>query len=286
MYLCIYMSHKRQKIFIVPDGGIGNRLRAIASGIYLAENTGRKAVVIWHPDPLCNASLTDLFIPEAIPAEIISPSQCSFRLFYEQPRKRNLFITRLTAPLRFSRRYYDTVNLQPYLDNCHLLREETVRTKGDILIYSGQEFYDFPRSFFREIFKVSDAVRHRADKISGNGIKPEISIQIRRTDHTLSIGHSPLEAFMEIIDRVAPSPFYLATDDETVKGLIARHAPGRVVMNPSPAARNTPQGILDAVAELLVMSRTGTIYGSYASSFPEIASWLGDVPLKTVSTGL
>lgn len=267
------------KIYIVPDGGLANRFRAMVSGIYLAQKTGREPIIIWHRDDLCNASLADILQVNRIPARIIEPGRLAYSLFYETPRKRNLYLTRVLAPLRFDATYYDAFNLLPYCDNIEALYHEVKTSKGDILIVSGQEYYDFERDMYRNLIVPSAEVQARAAEIM-QGRKAEVCFQIRRTDNAKSIAQSPVSLFFEKMGKIGDKSFFLATDDQTVKAEVRKKYGDRAIMNEKPAERHTRAGIIDAMAEILIMSRCDIIYGSAHSSFSVAASWLGPTRLE------
>lgn len=74
---------------------------------------------------------------------------------------------------------------------------------------------------------------------------------------------------------------YLATDDEKVKKMF-RHEFTNVVTSSQPATRKTVSGMLEAAAEMWMLSRCHVIIGSAASSYNVMASRIGDTPLITV----
>lgn len=54
------LLHQPETLFIEVQHGLGNRLRAMASAAAIARATERELVVIWTPDPHCEARLGDL----------------------------------------------------------------------------------------------------------------------------------------------------------------------------------------------------------------------------------
>lgn len=52
---------RRDTLYLDAQHGLGNRLRAIASGAAIAEGTDRDLVIVWEPDHHCQCELTDLF---------------------------------------------------------------------------------------------------------------------------------------------------------------------------------------------------------------------------------
>ena len=51
----------RPKLYIDAQHGLGNRLRAIASGAAIAQATDRELVIVWEPDSHCDCHFSDLF---------------------------------------------------------------------------------------------------------------------------------------------------------------------------------------------------------------------------------
>lgn len=51
----------RAKLYIDAQHGLGNRLRAIASGAAIARATERELIIIWEPDSHCECQFGDLF---------------------------------------------------------------------------------------------------------------------------------------------------------------------------------------------------------------------------------
>lgn len=55
------VSRPAERLFVDVRHGLGNRLRAMASGAAIAGATGRELVIVWTPDHHCRARLRDLF---------------------------------------------------------------------------------------------------------------------------------------------------------------------------------------------------------------------------------
>lgn len=269
-------------IFIVPDGGLANRFRSMVSGIYIAKQTGRNAVIVWHKDNLCNADLSDILRVSDIPAQIIEPNELVYRLVYDMPRKRNFFLPKFVAPCRFEQTYYDGINLFQYLEDCMALHHLVKQAKGDVLFFSGQEFYDFPNEFFQQVIHPSAKVVKREQEIVKDHIYPEYAFHIRRTDHKQAIEQSPLQLFLNTMNNIGNEKFFCATDDDIVKQEVCRKFPHQVIFNETPATRSTREGIIDAMAEIMIMSKVRLIYGSAGSSFTEAANKLGDNQLTRI----
>lgn len=271
---------ERRLLYIVPCSGLANRMRAIASGVTLARETARVPVVIWHPDSGLNARFGDIFGTEDLPFRLIESSLLPFVTRYEIPRKKNLYISAIINGFSKRRQYvidYD-------LDQDELLQMVN-QTSGDVIINSPLEFYNFKDDLLGRLFRPSAQVVERINAIK-DGQNPRVAVQIRRTDNAKSIAESPVEMFEKIItqriDRDPDVKIFVATDDQNIKNLLYNKYRANIIVNPVEATRKTREGIVDAAAELFIMSEVEVVYGSYWSTFSEIASRLGRNKLVVV----
>lgn len=266
----------------VPSGGLANRMRAVASGVALAAATGRRPIVVWHPDEGLNARFGDLFLTHSLPFELKEPGNMKYALLYEKPRKKNLFLSLFAGMVDGRERVYQEMDSRLFNKKI----EEKVRVTGkDVIIHSGFIFHSIDASLMNSIFHISPAVEARIHEILG-GAKPEFALQIRRTDNLQAIEGSPVSAFEKVAEGItAENPdarIFLATDDQTVKRQLKMRLGDSLLMNPEPAARNTTQGMIDAAAELYILASCSHIYGSFWSSFSEVAALMGDARLTVV----
>ena len=112
-------------------------------------------------------------------------------------------------------------------------------------------------------------------------LKKSIGIHIRRTDNFWSIEHSPTELFIKMChEEILRDPdikFYLATDDKTVEHDFKQLFNDRICLyEKDEVVRSTKEGIFDAVVDLYNLSNCRIIYGTYKSSFSDIAARIGN----------
>ncbi|MCH5327122.1 MAG: hypothetical protein J1E29_07975 [Duncaniella sp.] len=270
----------RGRIIVVPQGGIANRMRAITAGVTLGERFGKSVVVVWHRDRELNASFQTMFETSDLPFELREMDDFEFNLKYEVPRKRNMYISALTN--LFGRRR------QLYLVD-HFEKEDVAKivecAGHDVVINSGLEFADIDPSLINSIFRPTNRVQETKREIL-SGVKPIVAVQIRRTDNIISINNSPLELFEQSIvaelHNDSRIKIFLATDDQDIKTRLASKYPDSIVFNPKEASRMTESGIVDGLAEMYILSECRRIYGSYWSSFSEMASMIGGNELIVV----
>lgn len=273
-----------KKLYIVPEGGLANRMRAIASGVSLARKTDREMIVIWHRDRGLNASFSDIFHTEDLPFDLRETGDFKYYLQFEEPRKSNLYISRLTAALDGKERICQNVNRE-YISDEREIECLVKKSPKDYIIKSGLIFHEINGRLMSEIFRYNDNVSKRIKEITA-GIIPDLTLQIRRTDNVKSIAYSPLAAFENIAEKLIKEnnkvKIFVATDDELTKSYFKEKFMDNILYNKTPARRDTKEGIIDAAAELYIMSSSRHIYGSYWSSYSEIAALMGGCPLTVV----
>lgn len=259
-------------------------MRAIASGIALGRDTGRLVEIVWARDSGLNAPYSLLFDPAALPVPIRGVSAAAYHLKYEVPRLLNLRLPAIYQHRHFALAHFDEPGFEDrYVGSPLLLRSEVEQARGDAYFFSGLDFYPFADEDYRRYFRPSVTVRRRVDELAASAPGATVALHIRRTDNANSIASSPLSLFIDAIDaeiaRDANVRFFLATDDDSTKAELSRLYPDRIYTNPATARRDTPEGVVDALAELLLLSRMKRIYGSFFSTFSDAASRLGSIPL-------
>lgn len=115
-----------------------------------------------------------------------------------------------------------------------------------------------------------------------------VGVHIRRTDHISSLLKSPTSAFVTImrkeLERNPNIKFFLATDSLDEEEELQRIFPGKIMVHRKQSLnRNEPEAIKDAVVDLYCLAKTTKIYGSFWSSFSEVAACLGGRELIIVS---
>lgn len=272
------------QLYIVPEGGVANRMRAVASGVALARRTRRKPVVVWHRDSGLNARFGDVFRTDNLPFELKETGDARYYLQFEQPRKSNLYLSAITALIDGKLRIFQNVNNEFISDEKEIERIVT-DLEHDVIIKSGLIFHPISQNLLNDIFHYNENVAIRIQELIGTAT-PDYALQIRRTDNRNSIANSPIEAFERIAIKLIREnndvKIFLATDDELTKLYFQKKFPHNIIYNKAEASRNTRDGIIDAVAELYIMASCRHIYGSYWSSYSEIASLIGGSPLTVV----
>jgi hypothetical protein len=74
--------------------------------------------------------------------------------------------------------------------------------------------------------------------------------------------------------------FFLATDDIETEKMLENLFPGKIITIKKELARGSKIGMVGAIVDLYCLAKCSRIYGSYYSSFSDIASRIGSIPLK------
>lgn len=270
------------EITFVPVGGLANRMRTIASVLALAQQTDSKLKVIWFPT-------WELYSPFDYLFELIDESCMTLRnssvwdkFVLDRPRKKNLYIPRAFHSFIFKGCIYEQAFFSLIQQRFDF--REWVILNRNVYMSSFSLFYPYEQSLIKKLFVPIQSIKERIDDRCTQFVNNTIGVHIRRTDNIASIQQSPLELFFEKIDEELDKDnhtmIYLATDSEEVKLQMGKRYGNRIISSSTPADRNSVAGIQDGLIDMYTLARTRKIYGSFQSSFSEMASQIGGIPLE------
>ena len=260
-------------IHIIPFAGLCNRMRAMASGVTIAQNYGYPTSIYWNNTPGLKADFSQLFVPIKLP-----------NIKMEENRKWlfDIGYTRdylLRWPLLKCK--YQTLYNFSIQDHPDISQHISPNRKKDLLLiscFSMANHYPINRLFVPQI-----SIMHGIQSIVETYSRNTIGIHIRRTDNKEAISKSPLEAFTAMMDNEIRKDelvkFFVASDNEDTKNFLRARYPERIISLNQKADRNSLAGMQNAVTELFCLSKTKKIIGSCYSSFSEIAAELGGIEL-------
>ncbi|WP_099469143.1 O-fucosyltransferase family protein [Konateibacter massiliensis] len=246
-------------IIIQPSGGLCNRIRVINSAYELAKKRGDKLTVLWLNNAELNCPFESLFQPV---------SEIKMINIYSNFNLKKLFL-QLSANQRF-----DNTAIENNKRDGVLNKDFFDSLKKNVFISTWEHFY--PSSDYR-FFQASDEIQSRIDKITSQFGKNSVGVHIRRTDHTWAIESSKTNNFVTAIEQeLAVNPdakFYVATDDINEENLLREKFPDSIISNQNKTlSRNSVAGMHDALIDLICLSKTTKIFGSYFSSFTDVAA--------------
>ena len=266
----------QQKLTVVPQGGLCNRLRLLFS-IMEAEAFGARNISIhWAKNAECRAWFEELF--ETIDSDNL---RIVHRKWWAVPRRRqNLWMPEIVRGMMGYGRQY--VNYRP--ESVEAFRK-VLQDRRRIYISSGFSLCDYSRQTMSRLKPLPDLQRRISELRAGCGERA-VGVHIRRTDNVVSMQHSTPDGFRRAMRRVLQqhpgTRFFLATDDAALKAELLSEMGDRIVTQQAEVRRDTVEGMRDAVVDLWCLAATQRIIGSYWSSFTDIAAELGGRPPEIV----
>lgn len=272
---------KEGYITLVPAGGLGNRMKAVAAALRLAEAAGSSLSVLWCKDWGLGCRFDQLFLSIDHPRVTLREATLADLLTDDRPRRRNLWLPSVWQRLAYGARMDEaatTRGMNEAFDFVPWARGRRVWLASNVYFMA----QDVPDDAF-DIFRPTAALQQRIDDQMAAMGADVVGVHIRRTDNARAIAESPIEAFVERMrQEPATTHFYVATDDEGVKQQLRQEFPGRVATLPRQAERGSLQGMEDGLVEMYVLSRCRRILGSAFSTYSMTAAAMGRVPLETI----
>ena len=238
--------------------GLANRIRALVSGICMAEDLKTTLVVHWYPfNRACACRIESIFDMRFFP---------SFVSFSDQP-------------LNAARECLSAADMIKFT--------ELYRTKGSIEIKSYGRFHSTdPSRWLRYLraMKPSPEITVALEaRLSDIDFSKVIGVHIRRGDNEKAIQQSPFQGFkmfLESTDR----QFLLVTDDATIKDTLTSMFSNRCFTAAKLLSRESEDGMKEAAIDFFALARCPTILGSACSSFSEIAALYGGSTLTLMTS--
>ena len=258
-------------IIVQPTGGLCNRMRTIAAAASLAEALGRRMFVIWTRDVSLNARFDSLFQPLSFPVVEVRLGSFQQRLLWHFCRH------------ILSYRVFDDAWIYAHArgKDLSLWREEM--EQQPVYICASCDIFKNEGDY--SMFRLAEKLRTRTLS-SYNGV---IGLHIRRTDNEKSVRFSPTSLFIrkveEILEENSQARFYLATDDVAEETMLQQRFPENIILYKKESLdRNSPIAIRDAVIDLYNLAHCSKIYGSFWSSFSDIAALWGGIEKEILKT--
>ena len=274
-------------IIIEPLGGLANRMRVIASAMFLGKKSHQKIKLIWIPSTdEINCEFSDLFKPIEGVEVTNTISKYKFARSTNQQSKFKQQIFKVTNKIIGLDYCIKGKDLKDYHWNKKIDIISTSSQKKNIYIRTYNDLYLENTKEHLRSFKPKENIQSVVDEITDKFSRNTIGIHIRRTDNDKSIEFSPTSIFIEHMTKALKTNpnlnFFLATDDVKTEIKLKSLFKNKIMTYDKVLNRNLKEGIVDAVVDLYCLSKTKYIMGSYYSSFSEVASRIGKIKHKTL----
>lgn len=271
-------------IILEPCAGLGNRILAIATTYNLAKKYQHKLTMLWSTDGAVGAPCEAIFeLPEDI--KVIHTTNWGF---HKEPI--------LRGKSELIRNYYRKKS-EVFLDRDDVIQrkkdqrqdeiERIISECRNVYIKSWCEISAIDDIDIFSIIKPSKEVDELGGPVFNKIGCKTIGMHIRRTDHEEAMQRSPLDLFLkkaaEILESDSENNIFLATDDAEVESEMRKHFNGKIIcQNEKVMDRNSIAGIRCGFIDMLSLSKCKKIYGSYGSTFSQIASYFGGNELHVI----
>lgn len=238
--------------------GFANRLRALVSGICFAEEVNMPLVIHWFPlSPECRCPLEALLDLESLPK----------------------FVKVVREDLFGAKEVLSYEDLRYTIDQWDLQSDFVIKSHGKFYCQNPERWLHYLRTI-----KPSRFIRNQLEKRFASLHWPSsVGVHIRRGDHKKSILHSPTELFIDRLRQEGAVFFVVATDSSAVKTELSVAFPGTCIFPSQELSRSTEKGMIEAGVDFFALASCPRIYGSFASSFSEMAAAYGNAELIVLS---
>lgn len=276
------------KILLQPMGGLANRMRIISVLFELCKNVGAEFEVLWANNSDLGATWNQLFEQPSFEIKNIFGNYIhasrSKRWYRRFPHQLWMCIHNYTW---LAHNDVCTLTAEDTIENSAKIRNDWTRrlSKGErLFICSGD---NIGRVNDLSMFSPNKEVSEKVDKFWSECSykwKTIYGIHIRRADNVWSIEDSPIYLFenkiSDLLIRQPDAVFFLASDDLYTISCLKNKYGDRIITRNHEMSRSTIGGMQDALIDMLLLGKTKKIFGSYFSSFSEMASWYGGVELE------
>jgi len=267
---------KKRAITVKPMGGLANRMRVLDSVFNLAQKLNYQVIIIWEKSFELNCSYEKLFVlPENVSLVETQKGRFSKRAFEFVQHKLKWMGIKIPQGYDYYLLFDDVTNIKDY---------NNIKVFDNVYIQTVHRFAEVAEHM-NNFMPVNDLLL-KINDIKANFSQYTLGVHIRRTDNDNSIKFSPTNKYFKYIDdeinHFPELKIYLATDSHDEVSLMNDKYPRRIIHYEKSLSRNTEAGICDALVDMYCLASTKKIIGSYYSSFSEVASEIGRVPLYQV----
>lgn len=266
-------------ITVKPYGGLGNRIRVLYSVLALNEYLNDRIKIYWDCSSELNCPFEKLFIcPENW---VVVNIQQGFKRDITRYALNRLHLSKLRS-LKYDVVIYDEDVSQLKKNNNRLdelWKDRSVYIETCYSFFSPKAEMDF--------LEPTKSIRQAAEKIYSTFNAKTYGVHIR-TKIPLSNRMSPPDAFRQLINDMIETDktvrFFLTTDSKDVEKSFVEKFPGKIITSGEKKLdRNSAEVITSALVDMLCLSKTKKIYGSYWSSFSSVPGLFTGVKCESVT---
>lgn len=254
-------------IHLIPDGGLCNRMRSIASVGLLAGRVGQPLTVNWWRTDDMNCSMHELFEMKYFDFVVreFDVTRWRGKIFKLMAYSSELIMRNVGIPV------LDLQGSASLVNKVKLL--EVWAAKGNPRIRSCSKILDDSHLFknFHPSIKLQKVIDQYLPRLQN-----AVGVHIRRSDNVTSSQYSPTHRFVELmhteLSNDASICFFIATDSPETFNLLKLEFGDAVFEHQKLSHdRSDASAICDALVDLYCLASCRKLLGSYWSSFSDTA---------------
>ena len=269
----------RMSIVVRANGGLGNRMRVLAACLALCQKLGREIEVLWINNYELNCDYENLFLP----LEGIVVTNMNYI-----PKWNKIGLKLRANSIKktyedFDIQLADKEIVELYAIQSDLLKR--IKNAKTVYIDTCEHFYG-DHSFLSLLLPTPHVLQEVYRRMEEMNTDNYYGVHIRRGDNEMSKLQSPTMEFIEKLTKLEKNHtnlyFYLSTDDKGEARILQKMMGEKLYWFAAGQNRAKPRDIASALVDLLMLSKSKRILGSYWSSFSEIAAQYSGVPLEVI----
>lgn len=287
------MENKKGERFIVcvNRAGIGNRLRGLISAIRLCKLLDRKLLLYWENNQYLGCNFNDLF--ENKFDEIETEHQLNIIKIDDSKVYRDVLEERFDDYTYIILDTWKWIFLPGEIDKDF---NKTYASKtGENIDF---EFERIPKNLREEILKELNTLKLSKEVIekvenfeSKHNLSEYNGMHMRRGDNKFTTDGrekvSSDDKFAKIILKNPNEKFFISSDSVLNSLSIKTLFPERVIFYPQEdKKRSQKESIQEALAAIILLSKTKKLYGSFLSTFTEMVWWFSDCKIDVEIVGI
>jgi hypothetical protein len=243
--------------FVEVNSGLANRLRVIDSCIHFARIQNINVLVFWVINDVCGAGYHELFFQ----------SKVDKRVSIVDVLPNDELMCEIRCDFVYKGMYYKRLNCSGLI-NGRLPEGTYIDTCYNLAHVNSFEWVE-------PVYDITEMVDRLGKKLLSNCI----GIHVRRTDHAQAREYSPTFMFEdrieELIQKDSNTTFFVASDDYHIKSRLEKNFGDHIFMNSHLLSRDSLEGIINSVVDMICLSYTRHIIGSYKSTYAGVAAYIG-----------
>lgn len=268
-------------------GGISNRVKCLISLLRLKNELKRDQVILYWPlNHTCGAKFSDLFKNKI--------TELSYQEFNELPKNNTKKVGENSLTINNFEEQYLICETWKFLLKENEIKENNFLEKKREAYEDGIDlnFSDIPEEIKKDILcylkllRPVDWINEEVNNFSKkNNLGSMVGLHIRRGDFAdrkvspgkVSSDEKFIERMKQILEKDPNTLFFLCTDSKEIEDKLEKEFRDKIIKYTKTSfVRTDVKATQEGLVDLMLLSKTKHILGTYRSTFTEMAWWFGE----------